>query len=173
MERFFFDIVANDLDTHSRTLNLLDYERAENTCTFTANLRDAVGPCNGFVGIYDQQTGALVEETDRYGVGDDGTQEWQVPPGTYTVKHVYDESSPHYCTITRGIELSGAGRVLLLDRAGLGEGETSACATPLQVLERLRALEAVEQVHHEVVFHFPSGRERRYRPAFYVCWPRK
>lgn len=30
----------------------------------------------------------------------------------------------------------------------------------------MQALEAVEQVHREVVFHFPNGRERRYRPAF-------
>jgi flavin-dependent dehydrogenase len=33
-------------------------------------------------------------------------------------------------------ELAGAGRVLVLDRAPVGEGETSACATPLRVLER-------------------------------------
>ena len=63
-------------------------------------------------------------------------------------------------------ELAGAGRVLVLDRAPVGEGETSACATPLAVLERLQALEVVEQVHREIVFHFPGGRERRYRPLF-------
>lgn len=106
IERFFFDISAPDLGTESRTLTLLDYERGDNTCTFTANLRDAVSVCNGFVSIYDQQTGALVEETSRYGVGEDGTQAWQVPAGTYTVKHVYDESSPHYCAVTSGIVLS-------------------------------------------------------------------
>lgn len=63
-------------------------------------------------------------------------------------------------------ELAGAGRVLVLDRNRVGEGETSACATPLVVLERLEALDVVEQVHDVIVFHFPDGRERRYRPAF-------
>lgn len=62
-----------------------------------------------------------------------------------------------FAGLAAAIELSAAGRVLLLDRAEVGEGETSACATPLGVLEHLQALEAVEQVHHEVVFHFPSG----------------
>ncbi len=71
-----------------------------------------------------------------------------------------------FAGLAAAIELSAAGRVLLLDRAEVGEGATSACATPLRVLEHLQALEAVEQVHQEVVFHFPSGRERCYRPAF-------
>lgn len=71
-----------------------------------------------------------------------------------------------FAGLAAATELSGAGRVLLLDRAELGEGETSACATPLPVLECLQALEAVEQVHREVVLHFPDERVRRLRPAF-------
>ena len=71
-----------------------------------------------------------------------------------------------FAGLAAATELAGAGRVLVLDRARVGEGETSACATPLAVLERLGALEAVEQVHREIVFHFPDGRERRYKPLF-------
>lgn len=63
-------------------------------------------------------------------------------------------------------ELAGAGRVLLLDRKPIGEGQTSACATPLAVLERLEAGEALEQVHHTVVFHFGDGRTHRFQPRY-------
>jgi flavin-dependent dehydrogenase len=71
-----------------------------------------------------------------------------------------------FAGLAAAMELAGAGRVLLLDRIGIGEGQTSACATPLRVLEALRALEAVEQIHTEAVFHFPDGHERRYPTGF-------
>ncbi len=62
--------------------------------------------------------------------------------------------------------LAGAGRVLLIDRDPVGEGQTSACGTLLRVLERLGALEAVEQVHEELVLHLPDGGTRRFRPRY-------
>lgn len=68
--------------------------------------------------------------------------------------------------LAAAVELAGAGKVLLIDQAGIGEGQTSACATPLAVLERLGATEALEQVHEEVVLHFASGRLRRLRPRY-------
>jgi menaquinone-9 beta-reductase len=68
--------------------------------------------------------------------------------------------------LAAAIELAGSGRVLLLDRRQVGEGQTSACATPLSVLERLRALDAVEQVHSEIVVHTPDGRTAAVTPDF-------
>ncbi|HUT04334.1 MAG TPA: hypothetical protein VM163_10640 [bacterium] len=105
IERFFFDIDANDLETNSYTLNLLDYERGSDSCTLGVYLHDLNGPCSGRASIYDQQTGALVEETSRYGVGDDGFEQWQVPAGTYTIKYIYDTPSPQTCVLTRGFGL--------------------------------------------------------------------
>ncbi|MBF6557811.1 MAG: hypothetical protein IVW52_16975 [Acidimicrobiales bacterium] len=63
-------------------------------------------------------------------------------------------------------QLAGAGRVLLVDREPVGIGETSACATPLAVLERLDAGDALEQVHPEVVINV-AGR----RVAFEATYP--
>ena len=54
-------------------------------------------------------------------------------------------------------ELAGSGRVLLIDRQPVGAGQTSACATPLPVLERLAATDAIEQVHRELVIHGRGG----------------
>ncbi len=135
IERFFFDIEANDLEANSYTLDLLDFERGTDSCTLGIYLRDANGSCNGGASIYDEETGALVEETTRYGVGDDGFQEWDVPAGTYTIKYAYDESSPNACVITRGFTLAegasdadtvtfGNGTVWvdLRDRDGSAEG---------------------------------------------------
>lgn len=63
-------------------------------------------------------------------------------------------------------ELAGAGRVLVIDRKPIGQGETSACGTLLGVLERLEALEALEQVHEEIVLHLDRGRSRRVRTRY-------
>lgn len=63
-------------------------------------------------------------------------------------------------------ELAGAGRVLIVDRKPIGEGQTSACGTLLGVLERLGAQEALEQVHDEVVLHFEGGSTRRVRTRY-------
>lgn len=62
-------------------------------------------------------------------------------------------------------QLQGAGRVLLVDREPLGVGETSACGTLLAVLERLDALDAVEQVHPEVAIN-AAGRRILFRPGY-------
>lgn len=59
------------------------------------------------------------------------------------------------------LQVAGAARVLLIDRDPPGEGQTSACATPLPVLERLDLLDTVEQVHDHAVFHLPGGRAHR------------
>jgi menaquinone-9 beta-reductase len=56
--------------------------------------------------------------------------------------------------------------VLLLDKDEIGDGQTSACATPVAVLDRLGALETIEQVHDEIVVHLPGGAVRPYRPAY-------
>ena len=59
--------------------------------------------------------------------------------------------------LAAAMELAGSGRVLLVDRQPVGAGQTSACATPLPVLERLGAVEAIEQVHRELVIHGRDG----------------
>ena len=59
--------------------------------------------------------------------------------------------------LAAAMELAGSGRVLLIDRSPVGEGQTSACATPLSVLERLSAADAVEQLHSKILIHGPGG----------------
>lgn len=45
------------------------------------------------------------------------------------------------------------GRVLVVDRLEIGDGETSASAVPLDCLERMGLTRHVEQVHREIVLH--------------------
>ena len=45
------------------------------------------------------------------------------------------------------------GRVLVVDRLPIGDGETSASAVPLACLERLDLLDCVEQVHQDILVH--------------------
>lgn len=45
------------------------------------------------------------------------------------------------------------GRVLVIDRLPIGEGETSASAIPLACLERMDLLGCVEQVHRDILLH--------------------
>lgn len=45
------------------------------------------------------------------------------------------------------------GRVLVVDRLEIGDGETSASAVPLACLERLGLTDHVQQVHREIVLH--------------------
>lgn len=52
------------------------------------------------------------------------------------------------------------GRVLVIDRLPIGEGETSASAMPLACLERLDLLDCVEQVHAEVILHTKRHSQR-------------
>lgn len=68
--------------------------------------------------------------------------------------------------LAAAMELARVGRVLIVDRKPVGEGETSACGTLLRVLERLEATEALEQVHDRIVLHLPSGREYAFRPRY-------
>ncbi|MBO0685514.1 MAG: hypothetical protein J2P45_20350, partial [Candidatus Dormibacteraeota bacterium] len=58
--------------------------------------------------------------------------------------------------------LSGSGRVLLLDRDPIGSNQTSACAAPLPLLERLGLAVSVEQVHEFGVLHLPDGKGHRF-----------
>jgi menaquinone-9 beta-reductase len=71
-----------------------------------------------------------------------------------------------FAGLAAATQLAGRGSVLLIDRKPVGEGETSACATPLPVLERLGALDAVEQVHTELVIHTGDGRAISVTPAY-------
>lgn len=45
------------------------------------------------------------------------------------------------------------GRILLIDRKEIGEGQTSACGTALRKVEELRATEAILQVHRSLAIH--------------------
>ncbi len=71
-----------------------------------------------------------------------------------------------FAGLAAAMELAGRGRILLLDKDPVGEHQTSACATPLAVLERLRVTETIEQVHRTLVIHLPGERVRTYRPDF-------
>lgn len=70
-----------------------------------------------------------------------------------------------FAGLAAATQLQGAGRVLLADRQAPGDGETSACGTLLAVLERLDALDALEQVHPTIVVN--AGRRRiGFQPAY-------
>ncbi|MBI3456305.1 MAG: NAD(P)/FAD-dependent oxidoreductase [Candidatus Rokubacteria bacterium] len=69
----------------------------------------------------------------------------------------------HYDAIVVGASFAGLtvarelrGRVLLLDRYDVGAHQTSACGTPLWLVERLGAKESVIQVHERLVVHTPT-----------------
>ena len=68
--------------------------------------------------------------------------------------------------LAAAMELAGHGRVLLLDKDPIGDNQTSACATPLAVLERLEVLKSLEQVHEALVLHLPGGLVRTYPIAY-------
>lgn len=70
-----------------------------------------------------------------------------------------------FAGLAAATQLQGTGRVLLADRQPPGAGETSACGTLLAVLERLDALDALEQVHPTVVIN--AGRRRiAFQPGY-------
>lgn len=71
-----------------------------------------------------------------------------------------------FAGLAAAMELAGHGRVLLLDKDPIGDHQTSACATPVEVLRRLDLEDTIAQVHDALVFHLPGGRVRAYRPAF-------
>ncbi|HVG99399.1 MAG TPA: hypothetical protein VM844_01450 [Miltoncostaeaceae bacterium] len=52
------------------------------------------------------------------------------------------------------------GRVLVIDRLPIGEGETSASAVPLACLENMDLLDCVEQVHAELIIHTKRHSQR-------------
>lgn len=56
------------------------------------------------------------------------------------------------------------GRVLVIDRLEIGDGETSASAVPLRCLERLDLLDCVDQVHEDIWLH---TRRRSQRMRFF------
>lgn len=45
------------------------------------------------------------------------------------------------------------GRVLVIDRLGIGDGETSASAVPLACLENMDMTHVIDQVHEEILIH--------------------
>lgn len=49
------------------------------------------------------------------------------------------------------------GRVLLLDRQPIGAGQASACAAPLVTLERVKACDAILQIHDTLIMHTHRG----------------
>jgi menaquinone-9 beta-reductase len=71
-----------------------------------------------------------------------------------------------FAGLAAATELAGAGRVLLVDRDPIGEGETSACAAPLNILEGLGLADSVEQVHDHGILHAPNGRAYRFRMRY-------
>lgn len=70
-----------------------------------------------------------------------------------------------FAGLAAATQLAGSGRILLADREPIGGGQTSACGTPLAVLERLDALDALEQVHPTVVIN-AAGHRVTIRPEY-------
>lgn len=73
--------------------------------------------------------------------------------------------TPPFDAIIAGASFAGLaaaqrlrGRVLLLDRAPLGDGQTSACGAPVSIVTSLGAEGSIQQVHDVLVLHTP-GRE--------------
>lgn len=64
--------------------------------------------------------------------------------------------------------LSGAGRVLLIDRKEPGTQQTSACAMPLYQVEQLGAEKSVCAVHPRIAFH-RNGKSHNYLLTFPYC----
>src|SRR4029453_15789542 len=60
------------------------------------------------------------------------------------------------------------GRVLVVDRLPIGEGETSASAVPVACLQNMDLLDCVEQVHAELIIH---TRRRSQRLRFFHFAP--
>ncbi|MGH2398350.1 MAG: NAD(P)/FAD-dependent oxidoreductase [bacterium] len=78
-------------------------------------------------------------------------------------------TTPTYDVVIAGASFAGIaaaqrlrGRVLLLDKDPLGEGQTSACAAPLATVRAMGAEASVQQRHEALVLHTP-GREATWR----------
>jgi flavin-dependent dehydrogenase len=71
------------------------------------------------------------------------------------------------------VALQLRGRAVVLDYQPVGDGQTSACGTTVAALRALDALDAVEQVHEELVLHLTPAtgpaREVRYRLPYAYC----
>lgn len=73
--------------------------------------------------------------------------------------------NPPYDAIVAGASFAGLaaaqrlrGRVLLLDRSPLGDGQTSACGAPVSIVRAIGAEGSIQQIHDALVLHTP-GRE--------------
>ncbi|MDQ6748103.1 MAG: NAD(P)/FAD-dependent oxidoreductase [Candidatus Dormibacteraeota bacterium] len=60
------------------------------------------------------------------------------------------------------------GRVALLEKGEIGEGQTSACGTTLDLVEKLGLQASIEEVHDEGVFHLRGGTVR-FRLPYRFC----
>jgi flavin-dependent dehydrogenase len=63
---------------------------------------------------------------------------------------------------------SARGRVALIEKGEVGEGQTSACATTLDAIEKLGLEAATEAVHDTAVFHHRRGAVR-FRLPYRLC----
>ncbi len=73
-------------------------------------------------------------------------------PGTYDVVI----AGASFAGLAAAQRLSGK-RVVLVDRAPLGEGLTSACAAPVSIVRAMGAEDSIQQVHDRLVLHTPAA----------------
>lgn len=66
------------------------------------------------------------------------------------------------------VATSARGRVALVEKGEVGEGQTSACGTTLDLVEKLGLEASVEEVHDEGVFHLRHG-VVRFRLPYRFC----
>jgi len=60
------------------------------------------------------------------------------------------------------------GKVALIEKGEVGEGQTSACGTTLDLVEKLGLEESIEEVHEFGVFHTSRG-SHRFRLPYPFC----
>ncbi|MHB8507072.1 MAG: NAD(P)/FAD-dependent oxidoreductase [Candidatus Dormibacteria bacterium] len=60
------------------------------------------------------------------------------------------------------------GRVALIEKGAIGSGQTSACGTTLDLVQKLDVEDCIEEIHHEAVLH-TSSRSVRFRLPYAFC----
>jgi flavin-dependent dehydrogenase len=84
-------------------------------------------------------------------------------------------TSGHYDVVVAGASFAGlvvatsvGGRVALIDKGEVGEGQTSACGTTLDVVQKLGLEASIEEVHEWAVMHTRRG-AHRFRLPYPFC----
>src|SRR2546427_9688070 len=86
-------------------------------------------------------------------------------PANAVVRNHESRVTNHYDVIIAGASFAGLAvaqrlegrRVVLLDRAPVGRGVTSACGAPVSIVNAMGAEGSILQVHDRLILHTPAG----------------